>query len=737
MANRSLTAAKAAAAAKLRLPALNQAAAVGDMYSNQAANIGWATTSAVNAGRHIPFRISLDYQKLVFMYRGSWVIRQVIDTKPQDQLKQFPTLLCDVTPEDISDFEKVVARTATLQKYIEGRKWGRLFGGALGIIIIKGDNDLMKPLRIEDVEPDTYRGLIIVDRWSGMSPSSELITDLNNPSEYGLPVYYEVYTEANQSLKVHHSRCLRFVGRDLPLFEKQIETYWGMSEVEAILDELQRYDFGMAAVSDLISRANVLAMKEPMLAQMLSGLNLTQQQLVDYAARMTAVSEAISTNGILALGEEGELFSNTYSFSGLSEVMKMQMTALCGAAGYPFSRLFGDTQTGLGQSNEGDLQNYYDSGDQERRQKDRPLFDKLIPIIAMSTWGEVPDDLDYAFPPMRTMNSKEKAELAKSQGDTIKGYFDSGILGRQTILREIKTLSAETGIGSNVTDEMIEAADDDVQTPLMIEQAEAKAGTKTFEENPAGGTKAEKTEGAKDSWFGRALKRISGARDAEFVESEHPRDKDGKFTTVEDAANHLANNHPKGASLWTAGPLKRELQKSDYSLHNPNDIRRFLSNIEENRRISKHSSEKQEPPEEEPHSELSEEDLKEIEAEEERQKKSIEEIDRRIAFYEKTVDIPSRKIEDKLKSLGISYSREGGDMHSQYFHIEDPNNEDKFIKIRVSDHPQETEEYRGRVVKRGGWTPDGYHDPATISVAPDEDSLEDAMKYIAQLGKIA
>lgn len=508
MANRSLTAAKAAAAARLRLPAPNQAAAAGDMYSNQTANIGWATTSAVNAGRHIPFRISLDYQKLVFMYRGSWVIRQVIDTKPQDQLKQFPTLLCDVTPEDISDFEKVVASTSTLQKYIEGRKWGRLFGGALGIIIIKGDNDLMKPLRIEDVEPDTYRGLIIVDRWSGMSPSSELITDLNNPSEYGLPVYYDVYTEAGQSLKVHHSRCLRFVGRDLPLFEKQIETYWGMSEVEAILDELQRYDFGMAAVSDLISRANVLAMKEPMLAQMISGLNLTQQQLVDYAARMTAVSEAISTNGILALGEEGELFSNTYSFSGLSEVMKMQMTALCGAAGYPFSRLFGDTQTGLGQSNEGDLQNYYDSADQERRQKDRPLFDKLIPIIAMSTWGEVPDDLDYAFPPIRTMNSKEKAELAKSQGDTIKGYFDSGILGRQTILREIKTLSAETGIGSNVTDEMIEAADDDVQVPLQIEAEEARAGTEEFSEGKTG-VESQETKGGKDSWFGRAWKRLN------------------------------------------------------------------------------------------------------------------------------------------------------------------------------------------------------------------------------------
>ncbi len=440
---------KAQAAAALALKSAPQTSGAKDMYSNQAANTGWMTTSQVNAGRHIPFRISLDYQRLVFMYRGSWVIRAIVDKKPHLQHKQFPTLLTQVTPDQITEFERVIAETATLQKYIEGRKWGRLYGGALGIIIIEGDNDLMKPLDVSKILPGTYKGMIIVDRWSGMSPSSDLINDLNNPAEYGLPASYEVYTEASQSLKVHHSRCLRFVGRDLPLFEKQIETYWGMSEIECVLDELQRYDFGMAGVADLISRANVLCMKEPMLAQMLSGLNLTQQQYTDYVGRMAAVSEAITTNGMLVVGDEGEIFQHSYSFGGLSDVMKMQMTTLCGAAGYPFSVLFGDTQTGLGQSNEGDLQNFYDECDQERKQKDRPLFDKLIPIICMSTWGEIPEDLDYTFAPMRTLNAKEKAELAKVYSETITGYANAGLMSPQTALREIQTTSGETGVGKN------------------------------------------------------------------------------------------------------------------------------------------------------------------------------------------------------------------------------------------------------------------------------------------------
>lgn len=466
----TLTAAKRRAAERLKIGTIDQGAGAADMYANPAANVGFGSTSLANQGRHVPFRISLDYQKLIFMYRGSWLVRAIVDTKPQDQMKAFPTLNCEVDPQQIADFNRVVASTGTLNKYIDGRKWGRLFGGALGIICLAGDDqkDLMKPLALEDVQPDSYRGLIITDRWSGLSPSSELISDLDNPAEYGLPMFYDVTTEASQTFRVHHSRTLRFLGRELPLFEKQIETYWGMSEIECVLDELNRYDFGMAGVADLISRANVLCMKEPMLAQMLSGLNMTAQQYADYAGRMQAVSESISTNGILAVNEDSEIYQHSYSFGGLSDVMRMQITCVCGASGYPMSRLFGETQTGLGSSNEGDLQTYYDVSDQERQQKDRPLMDKLIPIIAMSTWGEIPDGLyDYQFAPMRMLNGKEKAELAKAQSDALVAYANAGAFGQKTLLKEISKTSSDTDIGQTITQEQIAAASDEIVMPDM------------------------------------------------------------------------------------------------------------------------------------------------------------------------------------------------------------------------------------------------------------------------------
>jgi phage-related protein (TIGR01555 family) len=458
--------ARKATAEALKLQTGANTNAVKDMYMNQASNTGFATTSQVNGGTYVPYRISLDYLTLLYMYRGSWVVRALIDTIPEDMLKAFPTIVSKVTPEQITDFNRVIQKTVTLQKMIEGLKWGRLFGGAIAIIILSGESqkDLAQPLVLEDVELDSYRGLIIVDRWSGVSPSSKLISNLDNPAEYGLPAHYQVTTETSQNFKVHHSRVLRFTGRDLPLFEKQIQTYWGMSEVEAIFQELQRRDFVDAGIADLVSRAHVFAVKEPMLAQLLSGVGLTQQQYNDYILRTRAVSESITTNGLLTIGEGGEFYAHSFAFAGLRDLHDAMMENLSGASGIPMQR-WGKSDTGLGNSGEGALQVYYDQTDQKRAHELGPIIDKLIPIICMSTWGQVPDDLDYHFAPIRTMTSKERAELGKNQLDPVFDAFDKGLIGRQTSLREMAQLSKENGLFTNVTPDMIEDADDELLSP--------------------------------------------------------------------------------------------------------------------------------------------------------------------------------------------------------------------------------------------------------------------------------
>ena len=105
--------------------------------------------------------------------------------------------------------------------------WARLYGGAAGIILIKGQDDMSQPLDLDTVMPDSFLGLQILDRWTGIYPSSELVTDPEN-EDFGLPAWYTVRDEERGQMvaNVHHSRVIRFEGRALPWLEKVTELYW-------------------------------------------------------------------------------------------------------------------------------------------------------------------------------------------------------------------------------------------------------------------------------------------------------------------------------------------------------------------------------------------------------------------------------------------------------------------------------------------------------------------------------
>jgi phage-related protein (TIGR01555 family) len=432
-------------------------------YSNIRARLGAGANNLADGGEYPLIRHTNNYQLLVSLYRGSWICRKVVDVLAEDMLKHLPRIKSQVSPEALDKFNRVVRVTATQAKLLEALKWGRLFGGAVAVICIDGVKDLSEPLDPAEVLPGKYRGLIVLDRWNGVYADSELITDLSNPGEFGLPKFYRCDMSVDgRGALIHHSRILRFVGRDLPLIEKQAQTYWGMSELELVFDELRKRDYSSWSIASLISRANIMAVKDPELAQALSGLGLNAKALEMFLARLQAISDSMNNQGLLALGKDGSLEQSSYSFGGLADIYNTFMLDVAGACEIPVSRLYGRTITGLGQSGEGDLQVYYDTADQKRQREVGPQLEKLYRVIAASVWGEIPDDMDYEWLPIRTMSDKDRAELAEKTTKPIFDAFTASLIGRKTALMELRQQSELTGMFSNITDEMIAAADDEV-----------------------------------------------------------------------------------------------------------------------------------------------------------------------------------------------------------------------------------------------------------------------------------
>jgi phage-related protein (TIGR01555 family) len=526
-----------------------------DYFSNMLARMGYGTPSLPEATDYEMVRLSNNYWLMLTLYRNHWIARRIVDLPAQDMTRAWPKLTCDLSPDDISKFDRTVMRTYTALQVRKAIKWARLYGGAGALIAIKGHElFLEEPLDLDDVNPGSYLGLIPFDRWVGIVPTGAVDDDYRRPQDWGLPEFYTCTApDTAESFRIHSSRILRFTGPEVPTPEMQAQIYWGISELEVCWEELRKRDNASFAILNLLFRANIIARIEPDLAQILSGLGMSQNALKQWSARMQAQNELMSSQSMMVLGKDAHMESVSYSFAGMGEVYAQFQMDVAGAAEIPVTRLFGKTVTGLGQSNDADERYYEEKIAQNQNSDLRPQLDKLYPVICMSEFGEVPDDLDFKFPSVRVMTEEEKADLVEKASAPILAAYNSGVISQQTAMKELKELSDQTGIFTNITDDDIESA----ETELMIpgEQGmEGMEGGEGEEGEPAKGGPEEKaggkalpnpqrllkkaSAGAEDSaiddkriW--RAIKMLGKASDAAVKEQEKPEPKKIKWRSLD------------------------------------------------------------------------------------------------------------------------------------------------------------------------------------------------------------
>lgn len=76
----------------------------------------------------------------------------------------------------------------------------------------------------------------------------------------------------------------------------------------------------------------------------------------------------------------------------------------------------------------------------------------------------MPDDLDFEFDPVSEPSDQERADLAKCGTDNIVTACNAGLISQRTALREMKQQNIRTGTWTNITDEEIIKASDEIET---------------------------------------------------------------------------------------------------------------------------------------------------------------------------------------------------------------------------------------------------------------------------------
>lgn len=424
-----------------------------DAFSNPLFRLGYGSQSPLEATEYPLTRLTDNYALMNSLYRGSWVVQSVVGLMVDDMLREWYKLSGSLSPEIQEKISRIERKKQVRQRLSEGISWGRLYGGAAGLINIKGQEGMLdQPLDYELIFPGTFDGITIFDRWQGIVPGMDLVY-VNGEA---VPEYYSFTDATGKTVaKVHHSRVIRFTGRPLPYLEKVAELYWGESEIEPMYSDLKAHDNVSANMAALTFQANINTMEVQNLEQLFSLGSVEQQRR--FWAVMQNQSVVKSNFGIQLVNKGDQMHNTQYTFSGLQEIYDSMCLNLCGAAHYPMTKLFGRSPAGMNATGESDLKNYYDYVDSQRESKLRPALYQLLPVLFMSEVGAIPDDFDITFPPLWTPTAKEVAEIAKSKAEAIVSTYQAGLLNVDTAQKELKKLEGETGMWGSISDEEIKA----------------------------------------------------------------------------------------------------------------------------------------------------------------------------------------------------------------------------------------------------------------------------------------
>ena len=435
-----------------------------DSFQNFMLGLGIGTQNPTTANLYGFNPKTRERTELEWAYRGSFVAGVAIDVIADDMTREGVDLVGDLRPEQI---EKIDERATTLKiwpKLNQGIKWGRLYGGSVVVLLIDGQ-DYSKPLRIDTVGPDQFKGLLVLDRWNVSPTLNDLVTDIG--PDLGMPKYYtvEYSAPALRGVKIHHSRCLRLIGDELPYQQAIIEQMWGASVLERPFDRMSGFDAATTGASQQVHKSYLRYFKVDKYRDILGGVGGPQalKGLMEMIAHMRMFA---SNEGITVIDTKDDMVtaqartspaSPTFCFNSGSSSRARSRFLWCDCSA---SRRPGMSATG-----ESDLKTYYD-GIRKRQVQDMLVMVTVIyRLIAQSLKFKVGDGFGITLRSLWQMTETEKADIAQKDTNTVMEVHDRGPDQRPDCSSRIANRARRTGRWKAITDEIVEAASDEVAPP--------------------------------------------------------------------------------------------------------------------------------------------------------------------------------------------------------------------------------------------------------------------------------
>ena len=310
-----------------------------DGYDNFNARVGIQAANQSASGEYRPNFTSRNRLEIEWCYRSSWIVGAAVDCIADDMTRKGIRVTSEIDPKARGVIESQFDALELWDKLNDVIKWSRLYGGAVGYLMIEGQ-DPSTPLRLETIGNGSFKGILPLDRWQLNPNLTERIKELG--PHYTMPKYYDLVTTGTglQGWRIHHSRLIRFDGITLPYQQKITENEWGMSVIERIMDRLMAYDSTTQGAAQLAFKAHLRTYTVDGLRQLIAIGGPAYEALLKH---IDTIRQFQSNEGMTLMDAKDKFETHQYSFSGLGDLLEKFSEQISGAVGIPLVRLMGQS----------------------------------------------------------------------------------------------------------------------------------------------------------------------------------------------------------------------------------------------------------------------------------------------------------------------------------------------------------------------------------------------------------
>ena len=313
---------------------------------------------------------------------------------------------------------------------------------------------------------------------TGYNSTNPLAADFYNPG-----AWYVMGT------KVDASRLLRFVGREVPDLLKPAYSFGGLSLSQMMKKDVDFWLRDQRSVSDIVNAFSVFVL----MTDVTASLAATGDELY---RRAQVFNDYRDNSGLLLVDKLNEDFKNVSAPLGTLDQLRAQsQETLASISGIPLVELLGVQPAGLNASSDGEMATFA-GRIHAANEGTRPQLRSVLGFVMLNEFGEVDEDIDFDFNPTYELDEKEIREKQFAEAQTDQILVDSGIVSVEESRKALAGDPDSRYAGIDV---------DDLPVPKPGET----------DDEPPEPKRAPEDDGV--------------AADADFKESEHPRDRDGKF----------------------------------------------------------------------------------------------------------------------------------------------------------------------------------------------------------------